>query len=151
MILFGLSYRRINSGNVDIFTYFMWEVEIKILLSKYRSVYSKIGPVWPVRALVLLLPAYVTPPLSASICVWAVGSQSPGALNLLGGTPVVAVGSAGSVWTVLGKVDDPVNLEQTHAVFYFFCLFFLFFIANLLINCWKERNLGRKKCKRECS
>lgn len=33
---------------------------------------------------------------------------------------VEAAGSAGSVFTVLGKVDDPVNLGLTHAVFYFF-------------------------------
>lgn len=36
---------------------------------------------------------------------------------------VVAAGSANLVLTVLGKVDDPVNLGQTHAAFYFFCLF----------------------------
>lgn len=43
--------------------------------------------------------------------------------NLMEETLVVAVGSAGSVLTVLGKVDDPVNLGLTHAVFYFFALF----------------------------
>jgi len=45
---------------------------------------------------------------------------------------VVTAGSADSVLTILGKVDEPVNLGLIHAVFYFFCLFFL--IANLLIN-----------------
>lgn len=37
---------------------------------------------------------------------------------------VVSEGSAGSVLTVLDKVDDPVNFGLTHAVFYFFFLFF---------------------------
>ena len=56
-------------------------------------------------------------------------------------TLVVPEGSAGSVVTVLDKVDDPVNFGLTHAVFYFFCLIFIF---NLLIaekkGTWGERN-----------
>lgn len=45
----------------------------------------------------------------------------------------VAVCAAGAVFTALGKVDDPVSLGLTHAVFHFFCPFF--YIANLLIKC----------------
>lgn len=43
--------------------------------------------------------------------------------NLMEEALVVAMGSASSALTVLGKVDDPVNLGLTHAVFYFFALF----------------------------
>lgn len=54
---------------------------------------------------------------------WWVGNQLTEDLSLMEEALVVAVSFADSMLTVLGKVDDPVNLGLTHAVFYFFCLF----------------------------
>lgn len=51
---------------------------------------------------------------------------------------VVSEGSAGSVLTVLDKVDDPVNFGLTHAVFYFFCLFFFFLLPSYSLLKRKE-------------
>jgi len=60
-------------------------------------------------------------------------SQSTGSKSS-GEALAVSIGSAGSLLTVSGKVDDPVSLELTLVLFCFFCLLF-FYITKLLINC----------------
>lgn len=78
----------------------------------------------------LFLSVYVAQLFSASVCE----QRIPGGLGVKTRGPESdgrsTGGSAGYVVTVLGKVDDPVNLGLTHTVFYLF-----YFIANLLINC----------------